>query len=241
MTLNLRTLLLASWVVLPVVATAQPAAAPDSKLAACLTEQDPEARLACFEAVAKNQQPAAVSVPAAIAAPPPYQVLRSPDGTLHSAGKWSVAHSVDSMTDKPRVRLINEGETEVGATNSKPLLGVVCFKSSLDVILTAGTFIGSRDTFRTTFRFDTASPQTQQWIISTTGKAVFSPAPTAFMAQLHGAERVIMEVTDFNGRTYRSFFDNAGIKDAVAEVSACWKPAAAQPAKPVAGVKPSRG
>lgn len=179
------------------------------------------------ESASEEQAPGGIErLPSGVA------VVRDPDGRPAIIGDWIVSRSVDSLTDRPRVTLLIEGRMEIARTGERrPALLVRCFSGRLEIFWDAGQFIGTSDTFATTLRFDDGQPQQQRWSSSTSGRAVFAPNSTAVMNGLVAArERLLIETVAFSGERYRARFDIAGIRDAAAEVSACWRPP--QPAQP---------
>lgn len=163
------------------------------------------------------------------------RITRDPDGRPSVIGEWAISRSTDSMTDRPRITLMAEGEMEVGRSGSRlPLLVIRCFSGRLEVFWDSGQFIGTRDTFATTLRFDNGQPQQQRWSSSTSGRAVFAPNAAQTMNSLFAArERLLIETVAFSGERYRAQFDIAGIQEAAAELASCWRPpqpAAARPA-----------
>lgn len=177
------------------------------------------------------------------------RIIRDPEGRPSVIGEWVISRSIDSMTDRPRITLMAEGEMEVGRSGSRlPLLIIRCFGGRLEVFWDSGQFIGTRDTFATTLRFDEGQPQQQRWSSSTSGRAVFAPNAVQAMNSLFAArERLLIETVAFSGERYRAQFDIAGIQEAAAELASCWRPpqpAAARPAgnqqRPASPAGPAR-
>lgn len=148
---NVRSALLASMTMLPIAAAAQEkegARTVEQKFAACIAEQEPEKRLACFDAAAKPGMSAqaaaptaatptstAESAPGAAAAQDASgpKITRGPDGKVLSAGEWIILRTKDSMTDKPRVIVFADGEMEVGRSNKAPSINLRCFNGRIEV------------------------------------------------------------------------------------------------------------
>jgi hypothetical protein len=162
------------------------------------------------------------------------RVARDSDGRPMVIGEWVISRSTDSMTDRPRVTLMTEGEMEAGRDGLRaPALMVRCFNGRLEIFWDSGQFIGTRDTFTTTLRFDDGQPQQQRWTSSTSGRSVFAPnAPLVMNSLVAARERLLIETVAFSGERYRARFDIEGIRDAAAEVAACWRPPQPQGARP---------
>jgi hypothetical protein len=177
-------------------------------------------------------RPVSAATPAP-ADPAPTDIMRDAQGRMILSGQWVISRETDSMTDRPRVHLFNEGDMEVGRTNGGvPAIVVRCFQSRLEVIANVQAFVGSRDALATRIRFGSAEPISQRWTTSTSGTAVFSQDPAGFMNRLVRAERILIEVTAFGGERYRMAFDNKGLEAALPEIAACWRPPQTQQPRP---------
>lgn len=158
------------------------------------------------------------------------EMVNDAEGKLLVSGQWVILRSIDSMTDRPRIMMVNEGEMELGRSASgRPTVILRCFQSRLEVYVNMKVYIGTRDTFATKVRFGTAEPVSQRWQSSTDGQAVFASDSVGFLNRLSKVEKLLLEVTTFSGDRYRATFATKGLEGALPEISSCWRPPQAQP------------
>lgn len=205
------------------------------RMAACATIEAAEPRLACFDAITRQEQtvppapPPAAQTPAptesaAAGTPSSGEPIRNAEGQVIIAGDWIVLRETDSLTDHPKVSLIASGSLEVGDSNRTPSLHIRCFERGLEIFVIFNQYLNSSQGIPIRFRFDQQPAVSQTWSPSTSGTGAFSNDPRGFVDRISRAERLIVEASDFRGQRYRAAFNLRGAQHVLPDIATCRSP-----------------
>jgi type VI secretion system protein VasI len=156
----------------------------------CSAIEDTAARLACYDALANDAAPPAVS----------------------SSDNWSVSVDTNPVDDTKTVTYSTggiEGSTSSTFGDDFSLI-LRCRSASLDAYIVWNDYLGS-ETTQVTYRIGTAPAKTDTWYISTDGQATFfsqnEPANRQFIDSLVASDngRLVAQVTPYNESTSTAF------------------------------------
>ncbi len=128
-----------------------------------------------------------------------------------SASKWNFVEQFDSFNDKNSSMVILEASGYIGNDDPKDLIVRCDAKGGYDIIIASNGYIGARDNrVPVRYRFGKNDAISERWSESTNGKAAFLPSSyNDFRRNLATGEDFVFEITDFNGNSGSSEFDNS--------------------------------
>jgi len=171
---------------MPALASAQDTA----EISSCLGIKSDMPRLECYDSFHKYEAPEKTAASG------------DSDG-------WVTLSRTDEFTGKVLSRVYME-ETGRAGERDAAVLSVICNDSgSYDVLFFKSNFINTSGRVSVRYRFDNEEPITESWIGSTGNNGAFLPDNYQdFRTHLKEAEKVVLEVTDFQGAGHRHTFEN---------------------------------
>ena len=152
-------------------------------------------------------------------------------GEHGNVGQWIVTHEKDAFTDRAFCQIGSLG------ANQKGFVTVVLRDGELKAVVGFERLMSSKVSSKFPFwwrkkqpsssvrhRFDSKTPEDNQWGISTDKKALFAPAPDTFLAQLRAANKLAVQATTVSGNPMTLIFEFADNAEAFAAFDACRKP-----------------
>ena len=143
-------------------------------------------------------------------------------------GQWVVTHEKDAFTDSTFCQIGSLG------ANQKGVVTIVLRDGEFKAIVGFERLMSSEDSLRSPFhsnmttsvrhRFDSETPEDNQWGVSTDKEAVFAPDPDAFLAQLRAANKLAVQATTVSGNPMTLIFEFADNAEAFAAFDACREP-----------------
>ena len=152
-------------------------------------------------------------------------------GEQGNVGQWIVTHEKDAFTDSAFCQIGSLG------ANQKGFVTIVLRDGELKAVVGFERLMSSEDSSKFPFwwrktrpsssvrhRFDSETPEDNQWGVSTDKKAVFAPNPHAFLAQLRAANKLAVQATTVSRNPMTLIFEFADNAEAFAAFDACRKP-----------------
>lgn len=175
-----------------VAASAAPAISED-RLRECSQIANATDRLACYDALAGNNQSAPI------------------EGT----GQWFFAEKKDELNDARIVSIKLDADSP--STDRRPFLVIRCSagaKTSTDLFIGWNTYVNSKSTSVTT-RIGNATPSAEPWGISNDNTATFYPGDVPrYVDELATETKLVVQVTPYNENPVTAVFDTTGLKAA---------------------------
>lgn len=131
------------------------------------------------------------------------------------AQEWSYSNEVDEFADT------SIHTASVNSLSGKGFVVARCNeKKKLEVYLSVGEFIGSRDSYPVRYRIDKGSPQSSKWGVSTKGTDVFvnNFEKVDLARNLMSGDQLLLEVEDFRGTPHQSKYSLKGSSIALGRV-----------------------
>ncbi len=139
-------------------------------------------------------------------------------GERGNVGQWVVTDEKDAFTDSTFCKIGSLG------ANQKGFVTIVLRDSELKAVVGFERLMSSEDSTSVRHRFDSETPEDNQWSVSTDKKAVFAPDPDAFLAQLRAANKLAVQATTVSGNPMTLIFEFADNAEAFAAFDACREP-----------------
>lgn len=124
---------------------------------------------------------------------------------------WVFVERADDFTDKDASFVVLEPSSTAGTDSPSALFARCDGKGDYDIVITANGYIGGKNNrVKVRYRFGENKPITERWSESTNGKAAFLPSGyNDFRTALKTGENFIFEITDYQGSTSRSEYNNS--------------------------------
>ncbi len=142
-------------------------------------------------------------------------------GYASDIGKWKVEVKEDALFGSTSI-FINLVDSEI-----KKGLSIRTKDNEVDVVIVWDDYLGSKN-LAVLYKFDDGEVQTENWVISTNGKAVFLPSsiwdenynfidrpPQEFIKQLMNADRLVVGLTPYREARQVAIFDVQGLANAI--------------------------
>jgi hypothetical protein len=152
----------------------------------CKTLKDDTQRLSCFDQLVSERPD---SKPAVSADPP----------------AWTVTENKSPVDDSPQV------EAVMTAPGNEVALALRCREKHTDAIFGTRSFLGSRTPIKVLVRIGDAKPIETNWQPSEDGRAVFAPAPVAFMKALPDNTKLFIRATGYGGKILDGEFNTSDV------------------------------
>jgi hypothetical protein len=116
---------------------------------------------------------------------------------------WRLSEKTSEMDGTREVILPLDAESEIPGIilPHRPYLAIQCHGGKPDLAVEVGTPIqpesGQYESYGVRVKLDNGAPSSQRWIESTSGVALFSPAPARLIRQLATADVFLFEFTPF--------------------------------------------
>lgn len=169
-----------------------------NELAVCAAIDGDLERLECFDQVSISHN------------------LKGPEQVqtnIEGHGKWAVTENVNPIDDSKTVILRLRADSGQSRFREPISLIARCQSNSTDLYIVWNDYLGSEASVLT--RIGSKNAETSRWSLSTDSQATFRRNPIDFLKDLLEADRLVAQVTPYNGSPVTAIFDTSGLQNAI--------------------------
>jgi type VI secretion system protein VasI len=179
------------------------AATASEELTICTKVANDTDRLECFDDFAKNNNFSEL--------PESIKPLKIP--SYNSKGKWILSARTNSEDDSTTSTLTLISNGVKTRQNKLPYLTIRCKSNTTNAYIGWHDYLGNEAVVMT--RFDSNEEHTDDWNISSDSTATFHAKPIKFIQNLLKADKLVTQVTPFNGKQINATFETKGLYNAL--------------------------